>query len=91
MFCLKFVFVCIHVSLWGLRTNSEYVPVSFYFLFVGTCIVIYFYGKTNQMHNISIVFYFGATLHVSVGLSIHHQESKTVHTASYHTGSVAAC
>ena len=25
------------------------------------------------------------------GLSVHHQESKTVHTASYHTGSVAAC
>ena len=31
------------------------------------------------------------TLHVSEGLSIHHQVSKTVHTASYHTGSVAAC
>jgi hypothetical protein len=30
-------------------------------------------------------------LHVSDGLSVHHQESKTVHTASYHTGSVAAC
>jgi len=33
------------------------------------------------------------TLHVSDGLFIHHQESKTVHTASgiCHTGSVAAC
>jgi hypothetical protein len=33
------------------------------------------------------------TLHVSDGLSIHHQESKTVNTASAicHTGSVAAC
>ena len=33
------------------------------------------------------------TLHVSDGLSVHHQESKTVHTASgiCHTGSVAAC
>jgi len=31
-------------------------------------------------------------LHVSGGLSVHHQESKTVHTASSicHTGSVAA-
>jgi len=31
--------------------------------------------------------------HVSDGLSIHHQESKTVHTASgiCHIGSVAAC
>jgi len=33
------------------------------------------------------------TLHVSDFLSVHHQESKTVHTASRlcHTGSVAAC
>jgi len=32
-------------------------------------------------------------LHISDGLSAHHQESKTVHTASgiRHTGSVSAC
>ena len=45
------------------------------------------------MHNISNLFYFGNnTLHVSDGLSVHHQESKTVHTASgiCHTGSVQA-
>jgi hypothetical protein len=55
---------------------------------------IYFYSKTNQMHTISNLFYFGNnTLHVSDSLSIHHQESKTVHTTSgiCHTGSVAAC
>ena len=54
---------------------------------------LYFYSRTNQMHNISNLFYFGTTLHVSDGLSVHHQESKTVHTASgiCHTGSVAAC
>jgi len=34
------------------------------------------------MHNILILFYFGTTLHVSNGLSVHHQGSKTVHTAS---------
>jgi hypothetical protein len=41
--------------------------------------------------NLSIL-YEGA-LHVSNGLSVHHQESKTLHTASgiCHTGSVAAC
>jgi hypothetical protein len=27
--------------------------------FVGPCIVIYFCSKTNQMHNISNLFYFG--------------------------------
>ena len=46
------------------------------------------------MHNISNLFYFGNnTLHVSDGLSVHHQESKTVHTASgiCQTGAVAAC
>jgi len=29
-------------------------------------------------------------IYVSDGPSVHHQESKTVHTTSYHTGSVAA-
>jgi hypothetical protein len=45
------------------------------------------------MHNISNLFYFGTTLlHVSDGLSAHHQESETSRTASgiCHTGYVAA-
>jgi hypothetical protein len=53
-----------------------------------------FYSKRNQMHSISTLFYFwNNTLHVLNGLSVHNQESKTVHTASgtCHTGSVAAC
>jgi hypothetical protein len=51
--------------------------------FVGPCIVIYFYSKTNQMHNISNLFYFGTTLYMfrtvspsiirSLRLYIHHQ------------------
>jgi len=56
-------------------------------------LTLYFYSKTNQMHNISNLFYFGNnTLHVSDGLSVHLQESKTLHTASgiYHKDSVAA-
>jgi len=32
--------------------------------FVAPCIVIYFYSKTNQVHNISNLFYFGATLYM---------------------------
>ena len=64
--------------------------------FVGPCIVTYFYSKTNQMRNITNMFYSGNnTLHVLDGLSVHHQESETVRTASSihvcHTGSVAAC
>ena len=49
-------------------------------MFAGPCIIIYFYSKTNQMHNISNLFLFwNSTLHVSDSLSVHHQESKTVH------------
>ena len=33
-------------------------------MFIGPCIVIYFYSKTNQMHNISNSFYFGTTLYM---------------------------
>jgi hypothetical protein len=69
--------------------NKMYMNLTF----VGPCIVLYFYRKTNQMHRFSNLFYFWKnTLHVSDGLSVHHQESKTVHTASgiCHTSSVAA-
>jgi len=33
-------------------------------MFAGPCIVIYFYSKTNQMHSISNLFYFGTTLYM---------------------------
>ena len=35
-----------------------------YLLFVGPCILIYFHSKTNQMHNISNLFYFETTLYM---------------------------
>jgi len=40
--------------------------------FVGPCIVIYFCSKTNQMHNISNLFYFVTTMYIfrAVSLSI---------------------
>jgi len=45
--------------------------------------VIYFYNKTNEMHHfLRCILFCGSTLHVSDGLSVHYQESKTVHTAS---------
>ena len=47
---------------------------------IGPCIVIYFYGKTNQMHQfLKFILFWNNTLHVSDGLSIHRQEFKTVH------------
>ena len=51
--------------------------------FIGPCIVIYFYSKTNEMHQfLKFILFCSSTLHVSEGLSVHHQVSKTVHTAS---------
>jgi len=43
-----------------LREINKYVNLTF----VGPCIVIYFYSKTNQMLNISNLFYFGTTLYM---------------------------
>jgi hypothetical protein len=51
--------------------------------FVGPYIVIYFYSKTNQMHNISNLIYFGTKLQVSDGLSVHYQESETTYSIRY--------
>jgi hypothetical protein len=50
---------------------------------MGSCIVIYFYSKTHKMQQfLKFILVCSSTLHVSDGLSVHHQESKTVHTAS---------
>ena len=38
--------------------------------------------KPTRCTDVSNLFYFGMTLHVSDGLSVHHQEFKAVHTAT---------
>ena len=49
-------------------------------MFIWPCIVIYFYSKTNQMHQfLKFILFWNNTLHVSDGLSVHHQQLKTVH------------
>ena len=51
--------------------------------FIGPCVFIYFYSKTNEMHQVlKFILFCSSTLHVSDRLSVHHQESKTVHIAS---------
>ena len=51
--------------------------------FTGPCIVTHFYSKTNQMHQyIKFILFWDDTLHISDGLSVHHQEFRTVHTAT---------
>jgi hypothetical protein len=48
--------------------------------------------KPTRRTNFKLILFWNYTLHVSEGISVHHQESKTVHTTSdiCHTGSVAA-
>jgi hypothetical protein len=41
-----------------------YERVQMNLAFVGPYIVIHFYSKTNQMHNISNLFYFGTTIYM---------------------------
>ena len=54
----------------------------FFLTFVGPCIVNVFLSITNKMQ-LYIIFFFNVNvLHVSSGSSVHHQELKTVHTAS---------
>jgi len=51
--------------------------------FIGPCIVIYFYTKTNELHQfLKFILFCSCTLHVSDGLPVHHRESKTVHIES---------
>jgi len=46
-------------------------------------ILNYFYCKTKKMHQyIKFILFWNYTIRVSDGLSIHHQEFKTVHTAT---------
>jgi len=49
-------------------------------MFMGPCIVIYFYSKTNKIQNFSSLL--NIIMHVSDGISVRHQESKNVDTAS---------
>ena len=52
--------------------------------FIGPCILIYFYSKTNEMHQfLKFILFCSITLHVSDGLSVYHQESKTTYSIRY--------
>ena len=63
--------------------NEINVHCVYHLTSTGPCIVIYFYTKNNQMHQCNkFILFCNDTLHVSDGLSVHHQEFKTVHTAT---------
>ena len=73
-----------HVTCCSVYLHTDTVPTSVSHLtFIRPCIVTYFYIRTNEMHQFfKFILFCSSTLHVSDGLSVHHQESKTVHTAS---------
>jgi hypothetical protein len=51
--------------------------------FIGPCIVIYSYSKTNEIHQfLKYILFCSSTLRVSNGLSFRHQKPKIVHTAA---------
>jgi len=51
--------------------------------FIEPCIVLYLYSKINHLHQcFKLISFWNDTLHVSDGLSVHHQEFKTIHTAT---------
>jgi hypothetical protein len=50
--------------------------------FMGLCILSIFQYISNKMQRYTVYLYLETALHVSDGPSVHHQESKTVHTAS---------
>ena len=52
------------------------------FTFMGPCIVLMYSSITNKMQRYTVVFITINALHVSGGSSAHHQELKTVYTAS---------
>ena len=52
---------------------------------------IHEYKKKTDAQYLKFILFWNNTLHALNGLSAHHQEFKTVHTALYHTASVAAC
>jgi len=50
---------------------------------VGVNYFYHFHGKTNKLHQrIKFILFWNDTMHVSDGLSVHHQEFKTVHTVT---------
>jgi hypothetical protein len=43
--------------------------------------ILFFYSKTNEMHQfLKFILFCSSTLHVSDGLSVHHQDSKTTYS-----------
>jgi hypothetical protein len=65
--CLLWTFQCLLLDHFWLNTSYSF----------------YFYSKTNKIHQVlKFISCCSTTLHVSESLSVHHQECKTVHTAS---------
>ena len=68
-----------------INTNNNNIILTF----MGPCIANLFSSITNKMQRYTIYLCMRNTLHVSGGSSAHHQELKTVYTASGTSSSLA--
>ena len=78
---------CVMIQGESLHAQAGKTPVQakfdFILTYIGPYIVMYFYSKTNQVHQcLKCILFWNDNLHVSDGLSVHHQEFRTAHTAT---------
>ena len=69
---------CIYKMRQGNTTMNIYDQ---FLTFKGQCIDVYSYKKNQGDALITQIYFWNKTLHVSDSISVHHQESSTVHTA----------
>jgi hypothetical protein len=72
--------LCVNKSVTAWRSFILYPPAIGYFVANKICTIIPNYNQ--KMHRFLNLFIFTDDLHISCGSSAHHQEHKTVHTAS---------
>jgi len=82
---LEIIIIIIIIIISNLRflylaiTHTHY----YYYYYYVKPTSFYFYSKTIQMHRcVKFILFWNDTLRISDGLSIYHQEFKTVHTAA---------
>jgi hypothetical protein len=87
-FCVSWIsgICCMYTSKFKLcpaLSRSKSVTALINFMFIGPCIIIYSYSTANKMHLLSQIIYSCKNAPVvSDGLSVNHQELKTVYTAT---------
>jgi hypothetical protein len=81
-----YVFCSVHfnIIIWCKPTICTFVKLRVILIVtMFSCTSLYFYSKSNKIHQfLKFILFLSNTLHVSDGRSVHHQEFKTMHTAT---------